>query len=85
MSLFAYRLEVLPGEDASAVTAQAEDAQGRVYPLTVEHVIGVQDPYWLTQVVVKLPEDAGTARDFWVRVSLRGAINNRALVKVASP
>ena len=36
--LFAMNLELLPGEDRTAVTAQAEDASLNVYPMTVEFV-----------------------------------------------
>jgi endonuclease G len=86
VSLFVWRLGLLPGDTASAVNVQAEDDQGRVYSLTVEHVgpvIGLND---VTQVVVKLPDAVvGAPRDLWVTVSLRGPASNRAVVKIASP
>ena len=53
--LFAFGLELMPGEDVSVVTAQAEDAEHRIYPLTVEYVGKVPNLDWLTQVNVKLP------------------------------
>jgi uncharacterized protein (TIGR03437 family) len=80
--LFAANLELLPGENLSVVTAQAEDAQHNVYPLTVEFVGKVPQHDWLTQVVVKLPDQLGSSNDVWVSVSLRGAASNKALISI---
>ncbi|HEX6184789.1 MAG TPA: FG-GAP-like repeat-containing protein [Pyrinomonadaceae bacterium] len=80
--LFATLLDLLPGEDASAVTARAEDSQGRVFPLTVEHVGKVPGSGWLTQVVVRLPDELEAAGDVRVSVSLRGAASNKAVVNI---
>lgn len=38
VTLFAMNLALLPGEGANALTADAEDASGRIYPLKVEFV-----------------------------------------------
>lgn len=80
--LFATRLEVAPGEKASVVTAQAEDAQRRVYPLAVEHVGAVPNLHWITQVVVKLPAELEAAGDVWVSLTLRGAMSNKAVIQI---
>lgn len=80
VTLFAVNLELLSGENISVVTAQAEDAAHKLYPLQVEYVGKVPAFDWLTQVVVKLP-DAG-AGDFWVTISLRGAASNKALIGI---
>lgn len=82
VTLFATRLEVAPGEKASVVTAQAEDAQRRIYPLTVEHVGAVPNLHWVTQVVVKLPAELEGAGDVRVSLTLRGAASNKAVIKI---
>jgi CSLREA domain-containing protein len=85
VAFFAWLLFLEPGENASAVTAQAEDDQGVVYPLVVESVVTL-DPNWLTQVVVRLPDAvAGTPRDLWVTITLRGATSNKAIIKISGP
>jgi uncharacterized protein (TIGR03437 family) len=60
------------------VTVQAEDAQLLSYPLTVEFVGIVPGFDWLTQVVVRLPENFPTNREFLVGISLRGKTSNKA-------
>jgi hypothetical protein len=80
--LFATHLEFAPGENSSALTVQAEDAQHRVYPLIVEYVGEVPNFYWLTQVVVKLPDQLENAGDVSLSISLRGATSNRALINI---
>jgi hypothetical protein len=64
----------------SAVTAQAEDAQHKIYPLTVEYVGKVPNFDWLTQVVVKPPDELKSGGDVWVTINVRGAASNRAMV-----
>ena len=52
--LFAMNLQLQPGETASAITADAEDASHTIYPLTVENVGSVPDQPWATSMVVRL-------------------------------
>jgi uncharacterized protein (TIGR03437 family) len=73
---------LLPGEDNSAVTVQAENAQGAIFNLTVEHVGDQAGVSGTKQVVVKLPD--GVVGDVWITVSLRGVPSNRALIKIKS-
>jgi len=82
LMLFATNLNLLPGETVSAVTAQAENSQHRIYSLPVEFV-GKVPPYdWLTQVVVLLPDEL--ANDVWVSINLRGVLSNKALISIKS-
>ena len=86
--LFAANLEFGPGENTFALTARAEDAQNKVYPLAVEYAGTVPNFYWLTQVVVKLPDELENAGDVSISLSLRGATSNKALINIkpsASP
>jgi hypothetical protein len=52
--LFAMNLTLTAGENASAVSAEAEDAVLFHYPLLVEYVGAVPNFPWLTGVVVRL-------------------------------
>lgn len=80
--LFAVYTDLLVGEDASAVTAQAEDSQHIIYPLTVEIVGKVPGFGWLTQVNVKLPEALANPGDLSVSISLRGLTSNKVLISI---
>jgi hypothetical protein len=82
VTLFALGLELLSGEDISVVTAQVEDAGHKIYPLKVEYVGKVPGFDWLTQVVIRLPDDFLNAGDVLVSVSLRGAVSNKAIVGI---
>lgn len=80
--LFAFGLELLPDENVSVVTAQAEDAEHRTYPLIVEYVGKVPNLDWLTQVNVKLPNGLVNAGDLLISVSLRGAVSNKVVIGI---
>ena len=86
VSLFVWRLGVLPGDTASNVTVLAEDSEGRTYNLPVEFIgllPGVADT---TQVVVRLPDViVGAPRDLWVKVTTHGPSSNRASIAIAGP
>jgi hypothetical protein len=80
--LFAVNVDLRPGENASTVTAQAEDSTHRIYPLPVESVGKVPGYDWLTQVVVKLPDELGSAGDVSVSINFRSATSNKVLVRM---
>jgi uncharacterized protein GlcG (DUF336 family) len=81
LMLFAMNLHLAPGEDASAVTADAEDAARRTFALAVEHVGPVPGQEWMSAVVVRLDERlAEDAGDVLVRINYRGAASNRVRV-----
>src|SRR5438309_604164 len=80
VALFAVGLELIPGEDVSVVTAQAEDVGHQIYPLKVEYVGKVPGYDSLTQVNIRLPDGLLTAGDILVSVSLRGAVSNKAVI-----
>src|SRR5690349_1087289 len=52
--LFAMKLQLQLGESATAVTAQAEDASHKLYPLAVEHVDPVPDNPWASAVIIRI-------------------------------
>ena len=81
--LFAMNLHLAGGEDSSTVTADAEDAAHRIYPLAVEYVGKVPGQEWMSSVVVRLNEQlAADSGDVLVRISYRGASSNRVRVGV---
>lgn len=74
--LFAVNFDLSPGESASAVTASAEDASGRIYSLPVEYVGKDPGSEWMTCVVVKLNDEIGDVGDVLVKISYHGISSN---------
>jgi hypothetical protein len=86
VALFVWRLGLLPSDNASDVSVLAEDDQGRMYDLAVEYIGLLPGLGEVTQVVVRLPDNVvGVPRDLSVRVGLRGAVSNKAIIKIAAP
>jgi hypothetical protein len=80
--LFASGFELMPGENLAIVSAQAEDSQQRIHPLTVEFVGKVPGLSSLTQVIVKLPEPIQSPGQFLVSITVRGATSNKASITI---
>lgn len=82
VKLFATNLTLLPGENASAVTADAEDGALLRYPLTVEYVGVVPGFSWMTAVVVRLNDNLGDVGDVLVGITYHGLTSNRVRIAV---
>ena len=82
VSLFGINVDLSPGENASAVTATARDSRSRSYSLKVEFVGKVPTLDWLTQVVVRLPDELAYAGDVWISINLHGQTSNEVLFNV---
>ena len=80
--LFATNLDLLAGDTTSSVSVRARDSRGINYDLPVEQVNKVPSFTWLTEVVVKLPDDTTITGDLVVTVGLRGAVSNAARVGI---
>jgi hypothetical protein len=80
--LFLANADLSPGDSLSAVTAQAEDAQHVIHPLTVEYVGKVPGFDWLTQVIVRPPDGLRDGGDLSVSISVRGVLSNKALLNI---
>ena len=80
--LFGVNLELLSGENISAITVQAEDSQQRAYVLPLEAVRGIHKFSWLTQLTVKIPDELQGVGDVWLSVLLRGKRSNRVLINI---
>ena len=86
VSLFVWRLGLLPSDTPSSVSVVARDNQGRTYNLVVEALNPMVGPTDVTQVVVRLPDTViGAPRDLNVQVTLRGVSSNQAFIKIAAP
>jgi hypothetical protein len=82
ISLFALNVELLPGENISVVSAQAEDSQHRIFSLPVEFVGKVPNFEWLTQINVRLPDELSTGGDMSVKINVRGLASNEAKIRI---
>lgn len=80
--LFAANFDLLPNETATAVTASAEDAAHRIYPLTVESVGTYPGLNWLRFIVVRLHDDMGDIGDVLVRIRVHAKSSNRVRLGV---
>ena len=80
--LFVAGLELLPGENNSVITAQAEYAGKGPYPMDIEYVGKVPNFDSLTQVNLRLPNELANAGEVSVSLSLRGVASNKVVVNV---
>jgi hypothetical protein len=76
--LFVPNLDVLPGEDLSGLSVQAEDSLSRTYTMPVEYVGPVANLGSLTQINVRIPEELANVNDAWVWVTWRGVVGAKA-------
>ena len=84
VSLFVWRLGLLPGDTIANVTVLAEDDQGRAYPLTIDFMTPVTGLDDVTQVIVRLPDEViGAPRNLAVTVRVRGLTSNQAFISIA--
>lgn len=80
ITLFAMGL--LPNDNASAVSADAEDGAHRIYPLSVEYAGPVPNQEWMSSIVVCLDDRMGDAGDVLIRISYHGVASNRVRVGI---
>ena len=78
--VFGTGLKLAAGENASAVTATAEDSVGTIRTLTVEFVAKVPTTDWLWQVILKLNDQITPPGDIKVRITVHGVTSNFVLV-----
>jgi len=83
ITLFGTNLEFLQGEGASALTADAQDAAGTIYPLKVEYVGTVPNFDGIYMVVLRLNDlMTGILGDVLIRLNLHGIASNRVRVAI---
>src|SRR5215831_7892722 len=83
ITLFGTNFDFLQGEPGTALTADAQDASGSVYPLKVEYVGTVPNFDGIYMVVLRL-NDLMTSNlgDVLVRLNLHGMASNRVRVGI---
>lgn len=80
--LFAMNLKLQPDESPSAVTADAEDAQHSLHPMTVEHIGTVPDNPWVSSVTIRVPANLPATGDVLVRIKYHDLSSNRVRVGI---
>ncbi len=80
--LLAGNIDLSASESISAVTAEAEDGSGGTHPLTIEFITKVPGHSWLSQVVIRFPDQWMSPKNVWVTLKLRGVASNKAFVSV---
>jgi hypothetical protein len=86
VSLFVWRLGLLPGDTTSNVTILAEDEFGTDYQLVIEHVAPVAGLDDVNQVIVRLPDQlVGTPENLFLRIRVRGPFSNTAIISFPWP
>lgn len=82
VEFFVMNLNLLAGEGANALTADAEDAAHNRYPLSVEYVGQVPGFEGIYMIVVRLNDSLGDVGDVLVRLNLHGVASNRVRVGI---
>jgi hypothetical protein len=82
ITLFCTNLDLLAGESISVVTAVAVTSSGAIYNLPVEYVGKVPGFSWLSNVIVRLPNDPSLQGNLSIAVALRGIGSNSVTVIV---
>ena len=80
--LFAQNFQLAAGEGAEAFTADAEDASGRHYALTVEYVVADDEVSHVTNIVIRLSDDLTDVGDVLLQITFRGIVSNRVRVGI---
>ena len=81
--LLVANIDLFPGDNSSVVTAQAQDLLGHTFSLPVESIAKVPSFDWLTQVIVRLPDQVSNLNQITVTVSSRGQTSNPAIMQLA--
>ena len=82
IALFATHVNLTATDNTSVITAQAEDSQNRIFPLAVEFVGKVPRFDWLTQVIVKLPDELANVGEVRVSITVRGTSSNKVPLRI---
>jgi beta-glucanase (GH16 family) len=83
LMLLSANLDLQPGDGPSIVTAQADDGNGHTYPLVVEWIGRLPSFDWITEVIVKLPEELLGADQALISVTAHGQSSNQVSVSMA--
>ena len=79
---FGMNLDLLPDENASEIMMRAEDQSQNIFPLTVEFVGKVPGFDWLTEIIVRLPNNTPANQTLFVSTTLRDRTSNKVRVRI---
>jgi len=80
--LFGINVQLQEGETLASILVQATDSRGFTYQLPVEHMNQVANLSWLSELVVRLPDDQTISGDLVITITLRGARSTAARVAI---
>lgn len=80
--LLATDVDLPAGASSSDLTAYAEDSLHRLHAMTVEYVGTVPGFEWLTQIVVRPPDELRNVGEIGVIISVRGIASNKVFLNI---
>src|SRR6267378_2171211 len=80
--VFAMGLSLQPGEEATAITANAEDGARHVHHLAVEYAGPVPEQDWISSIVLRLNDQMADVGDVLIGISYQGKLSNRVRVGI---
>lgn len=83
LMLLSANLDLQPGDGPAIVTAQADDGNGHLYPLTVEWIGRLPNFDWITVVIAKLPVELVNANQAFVSITANNQSSNPVLVALS--
>ena len=83
--LFAANLQLLPGETPADIIVLATDSRQFTYRLQVDQVTNIANLGWLSQIIVRLPDDLTITGDLVITIGIRGTQSTAARVAVIPP
>jgi hypothetical protein len=75
--IYAANFDLAPNESATNITAEVQDASGRIYTLPVEYAAKIPTAEWLTRVIVRVSDDLTDVGDVLLRIRVHGLSSNR--------
>jgi len=82
LMLLATNFDLRPGDTTSIVSATAQDSLGNNHQLSVEYIGRVPQFDWITQVIVRLPDNLTGPSDLLISINGRGSQSNQVLVSI---
>ena len=83
ITLFAVNVEAVGFVETGPVfEVQAETPNGQTFPVGVEYFNTVPNFPWLTQIIMRLPNEVANSDEIGITVKVRGTAGNKVIVKL---
>lgn len=82
ITMFVHNLNLMVGEGANALRADAQDLSGKRYRLEIESLRALPGLDWIYAVTLRLNSEMGDAGDVLVRLNWRGMASNRVRLSI---